>query len=824
MKRSWLSGVLVWGAALGTVAPLSSTAWAVESAETVVVDPFGAAAAVGPAPIAELDGRDETADLTAYQPGDEPPAVTSPLPPTLPETNVIAEPQPVLPQPLGNPDAIRIPSVLRGTVFNAPPVNGYNAPTSTVGTMVNMPTQYFPGTIDTVTRSVLRDQQVLMMDDTIRDIPTAVKAYGSDGVIRPDQFFVRGFEVTSQNWRKDGYLDPTYVPRDPANIERIDVLKGPSSVLYGAAQPTGTFNVTTKKPLADRFATAGFMTGSYGLQRYTIDANTSLNEDKSALVRINAAYQDNYSFRNAIYNQREFFCPIISYALDDDTSVTWAGEYQHDNFRLDQGVPAINGNPFAISNNTFTGNPNGDVADYYSYRSTFTFERVLSDNWSMRVGEMSLFYNTPSSTTVLDNAMINPATGFISSPVIPRDTTVAYPFTEQNNDILEAINGKFDTGDIAHNVVFGAEQDWFVTNHDTFTQSSTTNLLTGGSGSAYPPINVASAGAFPLGSPINTFPTAAYTQSSFDNPYFAQNRFGWFGQDIMELAPRLKLMLGGRIDYMKQTYIRGDITTISGYGTIPADYLTTTDTFTQFSPRVGLSYDLIPERMTAYAMYSRSFTPSVGVVNFTNVPLLPEYGDIWEGGIKTKLTDRLSWNNAAFYIREHNVNVELFEGTTGAGVPIFATDQSGLVRSQGVESNLTGQWTERLSTISNFGYVDVKQTSIDPTVNGKGVRGVPNWTGNVFTRYNFIQNRRETVGTAIGMIYVGDRMGDYASPLVLPSYNIWDLGFYYNRGRFNASLLWDNIFNVNYALSSLSQYQVIPGTPSNVRMTLSATF
>ena len=92
-------------------------------------------------------------------------------------------------------------------------------------------------------------------------------------MIRPDQFFIRGFEANSQAFRKDGYLDPTYVPRDVANIERIDVLKGPNSVLFGASQPTGTFNVITKKPMLDPYLWGGVTFGSFGLQRYAFDAN-----------------------------------------------------------------------------------------------------------------------------------------------------------------------------------------------------------------------------------------------------------------------------------------------------------------------------------------------------------------------------------------------------------------------------------------------------------------------------------------------------------------------------------------------------------------------
>jgi len=661
----------------------------------------------------------------------------------------------------------------------------------------------------------------------------AVKAYGADGVIRPDQFFIRGFEVTSQNWRKDGYLDPTYMPRDPANMERVDVLAGPASVLYGSAQPAGTWNVTTKLAQANSFYNGGFMTGSYGLQRYTVDANSPLNADGTLLFRINAAYQNSNSFVQSVFNERTFVAPTLTWVIDDDTSLTWSGEYQKDRFRMYQGVPAINGDPFAISRNTFTGDPNGDVADYNSYRSTLTFTKILNDNWTMKVGGMSLWYNTPSTTTILDNGTTDPTSGLLTSPLIPRDQTVANPFQEQNHDILETLAGEFDTAGVDHHMVVGAEQDWFITNHDTFTTSSTTNFLTNGSGSAYPPINVASGGPFPVGAPINVNPTAVYTQNVFDNPSFRQNRFGFFSQDIMDLTDRLHLLVGGRYDYLSQEYARSD--TIN-YPTLGFSYpyipeFRTVDTFGQFSPRAGLTYDLVPDTLSAYAMYSRSFSPSIGVSNFSGAtPLLPEIGNIWEGGFKWQINQAFNARLSGYWIKQNNVNVEQFDSIPGAPVPFFTT-QAGVQRSQGVETALTGQLSERLSTISNFAYNDsylygIAQPLVDqgPPLDQSRVRGVPHWTGNVWLRYNFVQEQRRTLGMALGMRYVGSRLGDYAAPLTLPAYDVWDLGFYYNRGRFGGSILWDNIFNVNYAVSSISQYQVMPGMPSNVRLQGSYTF
>ncbi|HEY5312151.1 MAG TPA: TonB-dependent receptor [Pirellulales bacterium] len=770
----------------------------------------------------------------AFQP---PPLPTNPPAPELPPVNVVAEPQAA--PSVGPTDEVTGPSILNGTIFTSPAVNGYNAPTSTVGTLIDAPNMLFPGTISTITRDVIKDQQVLMMDDLIRDIPSAVKSYGVDGVIRPDQFFVRGFEVTSRSWRKDGLLDPTYMPRDPVNIERIDVLSGPSSVLYGAAQPTGTFNVTTKRAQADQFATGGVMTGSYGLQRYTMDVNSWLDADKTWLFRLNGAYQYSNSFRTDVFTEREILAPTLTKVLDDDTQLIWSGEYQHDRFRMDQGIPAINGDPFAVSNNVFTGNPSGDIADYHSYRSTLTFERILNDDWTMRVAEMSLWYNTPSTTTFLDNGTTS-AAGLLSSPIIPQDQTVANPFMEQNHDIMETVAGEFDTGGFKHKAVFGAEQDWFITNHDTFTTSSITTPAFG-TVSAFGPVNALGASSFPLVPSTMAPAGSALTSNVFDNPSFRQNRFGFFAQDMIDVTDRLHLTLGGRYDYTTQEYARSDTTTLlqplasvpplpAGTEIFSVSNFRTNDTFNQFSPRAGITYDLVPERMSAYAMYSRSFTPSIGVSNFSGTaPLLPEIGNIWEGGIKTKLSDKYMLTTSGYWIKEYNVNVEQFNPTPGAALPFFLT-QAGMQRSQGVEANVTGSLTDRLTTISNFGYNDsyiygvAQPTSDAAPLAVSRVRGIPHWLGNVWLRYNFVQDKQRTIGTAVGMRYVGSRVGDYASPLILPSYDIWDLGFYYNQGRWNASLLWDNIFNETYAATSLSQYQVIPGTPSNVRLMFSGTF
>ncbi|MBA4015604.1 MAG: hypothetical protein C0483_00300 [Pirellula sp.] len=163
----------------------------------------------------------------AQQP--EPPAAAAPRTPLprLPETEVVAEPE--APNLTPNFEPFGQTTILDSNPFVAAPNVGYGSSATTTGSWIAIPEMINPGTTNTITEQLRRDQQVIQTDDLIRDIGGAVKAFGNggDGVRRPDAFSIRGFELSSNNYRKNGFLDPTYTPRDYQNVERVEVLKGP---------------------------------------------------------------------------------------------------------------------------------------------------------------------------------------------------------------------------------------------------------------------------------------------------------------------------------------------------------------------------------------------------------------------------------------------------------------------------------------------------------------------------------------------------------------------------------------------------------------------
>ena len=732
---------------------------------------------------------------SAQQP--EPPVGTLPR---LPETEVVAEPEAPQLTPNFEPFA-RPQNVVQSNAFQAPPAEGYFAQGSTAGSVIAIPNLRFPGTVNTVTEDMIRDQQALSFSDILRDIGGAVQTNADN--IRPDQFFLRGLEMTSRNFRKNGFMDPTYTPRDFANVERVDILKGPASVVYGAGQPAGTVNLVTKKALQDRFVWGGMTYGSYGLQRYQLDAN-SMNEAGDLLVRVNAAYQDGDSFRNFGFNERTFIAPTFTKLLGGDTAITWEGEFHEDRRMRDSGIIAVNGNARFFSEKQFFG-ATTDFADYTDYRSTLSLTHKFNDAWQLYLGTTSLFYKAPSRglvpqtgfTTVLTPEGFYAGAGGLGN-LLNRQQNEATKFREQNHAFITNLTGEFDTGPITHNMLLGSETNFFVANHDQFTTSipGLDPALT------FDPTTLAQ--PYPGATPVN----ASFT---FDNPGYYQNRFGTYFQDVMQITDRLTFMGGVRWDTMRVNYDRALL--FGGFPIFapPAS----NETFDRWSPRAGLVYELVPGAMSVYGLYTRSFSPPNGSV-FGAAPLAPELGEIWEGGVKTNIFDNLILTVGGFQIDRDNVAVQINN---------FNIVNTAVQRSKGVELNLAGQWTERLSTVTNYTYADVSQ--FDPggvaAINGR-VRGVPFGVGNAWTRYNFVQTQQSTLGVGLGYVYVGERRGDYTTPLRLAAYDRWDLGLFGRYGRWDMTAYVENIFDVRYETGSIDQYQVYPGAPVNFRFQLGATF
>jgi iron complex outermembrane receptor protein len=290
---------------------------------------------------------------------------------------------------------------------------------------------------------------------------------------------------------------------------------------------------------------------------------------------------------------------------------------------------------------------------------------------------------------------------------------------------------------------------------------------------------------------------------------YTQNRHGFYFQDLLSLGRHWKAMLGVRYD---RVHTKFDRVFTPLFPRVRND-----QNFDRVSPRVGLVYQPIPDVLTYYGSYSESFDLPPGGPRADPTPLEPELGQIWEGGVKAELLDGLSMTVSGFHILKQDVIVD--------DLTTFVTTQVGEIRSQGCEMALVGELTDRWTILANYAYVDARITedSVAGRV-GQRFRNVPYNSANLWTRYDLLQRRCETLGVALGMVHVGDRTGDVDGTFLLPSYTRWDSGVYYRRGRLSATVYLENLFDIEYYTSSESAMAVFPGAPFNLRGTVAVVY
>ena len=281
---------------------------------------------------------------------------------------------------------------------------------------------------------------------------------------RTDSFFLRGFEVRARDYRKNGFLDPTYTPRDFANVERIEVLKGPASMLYGAGQPSGMVNLITKKPLDQAMYDGGVQFGSFGLQRYTIDATGPIERgQKSLLYRINAAYEDDDSFRDFGFIERTFVSPVADVGARLRHDADLGGRIRQRPPAARHGRGRHQRQPGGPAHQPL---PRRAVERFPALTST-TAKRLMlthqiNEDWAWNFGGYSVFYGGPSSATYPGGLRRRPDSRRLGQDVFFRSRQNIGPWQEQYQSAIANVSGKFYGDVVTHNVVLGTEQGWLI--------------------------------------------------------------------------------------------------------------------------------------------------------------------------------------------------------------------------------------------------------------------------------------------------------------------------------------------------------------------------
>ncbi|PPS45605.1 TonB-dependent siderophore receptor [Chroococcidiopsis sp. TS-821] len=663
------------------------------------------------------------------------------------------------------------------------PEDGYFIPNASTATRTDTPILNIPQSIQVIPRQVLADQQVTQLEEALQNASGVI--YNGTDTFSDLNYSIRGFSGTPV--LQDGFrqYDFAEIP-EVANIEQIEVLRGPSSILYGEIQPGGVINVVTKQPLADPFYEAELQVGSYGLIRPRIDISGPLDNSASVLYRLNALYSRRDSFRNFDQDFEQFFIsPVLTWNINERTNLALNLQLSNRERPFDGGTVAVGNGVADVPRDRIFNEPDDFIRrDFLSIG--YNLNHQLSNEWSIR----NAFRYTDSR--VFSDRLSIPIEFDEETGILTRVFALD-DFNSQNYALQTSLIGEFATGSVEHTLLFGID----------LTRTHTNEFA------------IANFTPFP----INVFnPVYGVDRPTFDTLLFDRalkiDRLGVYLQDQIQLFDRLNLLLGLRYDTVNQ---RIDNTPALFY---PGGDTTQNDD--AWTPRVGIVYQPI-EYLSLYASYSQSFNPNTGVAADGN-PFEPEKGEGFEVGVKAELLDgNLLATLAYFDITKQNVLTE-DPNFPGLGISIATGEQ----QSRGIEFDLTGQIIPGWNIIASYAYTDAKITEDNTIAIGNRLPGIPLHNASLWTTYQIQNGDFAGLGFGIGFNFVGNRQGDLNNSFAVDSYFLTNAAVFYQRDHWRFALNFKNLFDVNYVGSTGNfgsrQSAGEPGEPFTVIGSISVRF
>ncbi|AFY44065.1 TonB-dependent receptor [Nostoc sp. PCC 7107] len=658
----------------------------------------------------------------------------------------------------------------------------YRVPEASVGTRTDTPLRDIPQSIQVVPRQILREQRATRLGDALRNVTGVNSTRGSGD--RADSFTIRGFEIFTGNVLNNGLPDRTLTEtRDLYNVERVEVLKGPASVLYGLGNPGGTVNIVTKQPQATPFYEVEATVGSYSLYRGAIDFTGPLNDQKTLLYRLNLAYQNAGSYIDFINNRSFFIAPAISAALSKNTTLTFEGEYS--NRTIDSRsvvvLPAVGTvlpgpDGRRIPRNRTVYEPEGDT-QIETTRLGYRLEHRFSPNWSLRNDFRVTF----------ERNFDNNQSFFLGLDADGRTANRSTYNSESDSNIYNLttdISGRFSTGSIEHQLLFGVNMSRF----DNFNNFG---------------IDLALLSPLDIYNPAYRQPIVGRIDAVYEDGSRLTDTLGIYIQDQIKFAENFKLLLGGRFDLFTQT----NRNSLSNTTDIQAG-----DAFT---PRVGIVYQPIPP-ISLYASYSESFNPTDGRAADGSL-FQPERGTQYEVGIKTELNERISTTLSLYNLTRSNL---LTPDPNDARFSI----QTGEQRSQGIEFDITGEVLPGWKIFAGYAYTDAEILEDNTYTSGNRLTNVPEHSFNIWTTYEISSGDLRGLGFGLGLFYIGDRVGDLDNSFDVPSYLRTDASIFYRRDRLRVALNVKNLFDTDYFVSVTNRDFALRGDPLTLSGTVSWEF
>ncbi|NDJ17069.1 TonB-dependent siderophore receptor [Myxacorys almedinensis A] len=622
----------------------------------------------------------------------------------------------------------------------------YRVPNSSTATRTDTPLRDIPQSIQVIPQQVLEDRNVRTVIESVETV-SGVVYNGGFADAPTGSVIIRGFQQQQQF--RNGFRDTDRTGLTGlGTVEQIEVLKGPASVLFGAVEPGGIINVATKQPLSEPFRKFTFEVGNRSFIQPSLDFSGPLNTDKTVLYRLNASYQNLDGFQEFATSKLTTIAPSISFKIGDRTDLNLYYEYINSFANPPEGYAVLLSDGSKSPRSTYLGYPDFSFRDFTTQKFGYGLNHKLNDNWQIR----NTFSGTVSNardTTADPSALIG-----VGDRLLEMSASDSKFSTENYFGQIDAV-GKFKTGSISHQLLFGFDANRTI---ETFSRETV----------SVPDLDIFN--------PNYNIQSPTFTERVvFPQP--TTQRYGLYLQDQVALLDSLKLLIGGRLDWIT--------TDVEG---------TPRQQDSAFSPRIGLVYQP-SESVSLYTSYSQSFNPTSGF-NPDGRAFKPSKGRQFEVGVKADFLDgRLSTTLAAYQITKSNIT------TPDPNDPQFSI-QVGEQRSRGIELDVSGEILPGWKVIASYAHTDAKVTQDNSTPVGNRLTNVPKNQVSLWTTYEIQNGGLRGLGFGLGLSYVGDRPGDLSNSFTLGDYLRTDAALYYRRNRLNMAINVRNLFNTDYFRAS----------------------
>ena len=681
-----------------------------------------------------------------------------------------------------NLGATTITSVMDQSTSYQPP------PTSSV-MRTSTPLQEIPQTVNVVPAQVIRDQAPRNLDDALANVSgiTQGNTLGST----QDSVMTRGFgDNRNGSIMRDGM--PVVQGRGMnATVDRVEVLKGPASLLYGIQDPGGVVNMVSKQPQLDPYNALTLRGSTYGEGKNgsggTFDSTGALG-DSGFAYRMVLDHEDEDYWRNYGVHRETLVAPSLAW-FGESTKLLFAYEHREFLTPFDRGtvIDPRDNHPLDIPRDRRLDEPFNNMegrSDLYHFQA----DHELNDNWTAHFG-----YSWNRET--YDASQVRVTAIDTNKGTLTRSMDGTQNAISTDRFTTASLEGKVDVAGMQHDLVFGIDDEYRkIYRADLIRQKSLTT--------------------FSYLDPVYGREVPGTTVSPADSAQTDKLRSdSVFMQDSIHLTDQWILVAGARFQEYDQYAGKG----------VP--FKANTDSNGQkWVPRAGLVYRYTDE-LSFYGSYTESFKPNSTIAPLSGSStvldgsIAPEEAKSWEVGARLEMPGRVTGNIALFDVNKRNVLVANSEG------PVTLYSAAGEVRSRGLEVDLSGQLSDRWSMIGSYAYTDAEVTE-DPVYKGKQLQNVARNSGSLSAVYDFgslIGGDQLRVGA--GARYVGERAGNAVNDFDLPSYTVADAFATYDtqldgqRVKFQLNV--KNLFDRTYYTSAASRFFVSMGDSRQV--TLSST-